>query len=113
MAHDAFPRPAGNVAIMARTAILSIVDIRHPYIVSAGSHFETGLDVACRAAVANAMEPVREDYRPHAGLFRTVIENHVAEFCMCSRWREQGKQHHGPCRREESDCKGSFRVLKE
>lgn len=79
---------------MALAAKLSIVDVRHQYIVGADAHLESGLVVACRAFEADAMEPVREDNRAHAFLFRPIVEYHIAVFGSGgyrSEQREQGQ----------------------
>jgi hypothetical protein len=65
---------------MALATILSIIDIRHQYIVGADAHLVSGFVVACRAFEADAMEPVREDNRAHAFIFRMIVEYHIAVF---------------------------------
>lgn len=51
--------------VMAGAAEFSIQDVCHEYIVGSCAHSETDFSVAYIAFEANAMKPVREDYRTY------------------------------------------------
>ena len=65
---------------MASTAVFSILDICHVYIVSTSAHPETDFSVAYIAFEADAMKPVRKDHRTHAGYFSSLVEYYVPVF---------------------------------
>jgi hypothetical protein len=63
---------------MARTAKLSIDDVRHQHIVGAHTHFEADFGVTYRAVETYAMKPVWKDHWTHAGFSCSLVEYHVA-----------------------------------
>lgn len=85
-------RPPCDFVVMARAAVLSVDDIRHEHIVGADAHLEADLGVAYRAVEADAMEPVRENHRTHAGFFRPFVEYHIAVFGTGGQRRKQREQ---------------------
>ena len=94
-------RPPGDLVVMARAAKFSIFDVSHHYIVCTGAHFESDLGVTYRTIETDAMKPVREDHRTHAGFFRPFVHYHITIFRQRVRWRKQREQETYACRHQQ------------
>lgn len=98
-------RSPGDLVIVACATEFTVHYVCHQYIVSASAHFKAQLGVAYTAAEAYAMEPVREDYRPHPRCFRKVVEYDIAIFGMggCGGLECEQRQQGSPA--QEETCK--------
>src|SRR5689334_24346909 len=95
MAQVAALRAPGDLAVVAHAAELSLGDVGHQDVVRAGAHLEAELAVAHPALEADAVEPVREHHRAHAGGVGALVDHHVAVFGA----RCDGPDEHGDERR--------------
>ncbi|MDP3514016.1 MAG: hypothetical protein Q8S20_14850 [Sulfuritalea sp.] len=89
----------GNLAVVTCAAKTSLDNIRHLEIIAANAHLESKLGVAHLASEADAVKPVRENYRPHTFLFGPTIQHDISIFgcgrrCYCEQARDQ--QHKTP-----------------
>src|SRR6185369_2323948 len=66
MAHVAVLDVPRHLAVVACAAELAIDHLDHIDLVAAGLELEAQVGMADLAAIADAVEPVRKDHRPHA-----------------------------------------------
>jgi len=82
MAEVTFLHGPGDLAIMAHTAILTVDDFSHVYLVRPGTHFKPQLMMTHLAAKSDSMKPVRKDYRTHIVGLGKPVQDHVGIFCI-------------------------------
>ncbi len=68
----------GYLAIVAGPAILAIDNFQHVNLIAAGFHLETEVGMANLAPETDAMKPMGENYRAHAGSIGVIVNQHVA-----------------------------------
>jgi hypothetical protein len=78
---------------MASAAELAIYDVCHDYFVGASAHFEPYFGMTYIAFEADAMKPMRKDYRAHAFFFRSVVENNISIFGIGAKRDKQREQY--------------------
>lgn len=82
-------RSPGDLVVMASAAKFSSYDVRHEYIVGTRTHLEPDFGVAYITSEADAMKPVRKDYRTHPFFFRALVEHHIPVFGSDGRRNKQ------------------------
>jgi hypothetical protein len=92
VAQRAILRPPSDLVVMASAAKLSIDDVRHHYIVGASAHLETDFRMAHITFKADAMKPVRKDYRTHPLFFRSLVDYYISIFGVDGKRSRQCEQ---------------------
>lgn len=113
MTQLAILRTPGDFVVMTHTAEPAFNDVCHENVVGACAHLESDFGMTHPATEADAMEPVREDHRAHASLFRTLVDYYISVFGSGGKrgkQHEQCQQDHGSL--QKPTCRASnVRVL--
>jgi len=82
-----FYRP-GNLSVVACTTKLAIDNFQHINFIATGLELKTQIGMTDLAAKSYTMKPVGEYDRPHPGIIRVVIDNHITILSLSSRWQQ-------------------------
>ena len=78
-----------NVAVVAAAAVFAVDNLQHADIISSGLKLKPQIIMTDLATKADAVEPMWEDDRAHAGIFGVLVDHDVTVFPVCG-----AQKHH-------------------